>query len=90
MGEQAELLVDLDRKISFGNELGKKLDPIIKIDGAYKIRKKIQQEVSFLKKVVPCCLTIRFVLLNYDEILLFTVEIASVVESGEERTTFLL
>lgn len=88
MGEQADLLVDLDRKISFGNELGKKLDPIIKIDGAYKIRKKIQQEVSFLKKVAPHYLILLFYS-NYDESLLCPVKTAPICEIGQKRTTLL-
>ncbi|XP_077286729.1 UPF0415 protein C7orf25 homolog [Arctopsyche grandis] len=46
-----DVAADLEKKILFGNELADRLLPIVQIDGVYKIRKKIQQEVSFLKKL---------------------------------------
>lgn len=46
-----ELYATVDKKITLGDNLKKKLDLFRDIDGAVKIQRKISQELKFLEKV---------------------------------------
>lgn len=46
-----ELLFKLDEKIAYGEKLVEQLNNLQDIEGIFKLRRKILQEVDFLKKV---------------------------------------
>lgn len=51
--EEIELTRMVDDKIRLGDELQKRFEPFIHIEGAIKIQKKISREIKYLEKV--CC-----------------------------------
>lgn len=51
--EEAELNKMVDEKIELGDQLQKRFEPFIHIEGAIKIQKKISRELKYLEKV--CC-----------------------------------
>lgn len=49
--EEIDLIKMVDDKIHLGNQLQKRFEPFIHIDGAIKIQKKISREIKYLEKV---------------------------------------
>lgn len=54
--EAGNNLIDLAlQKIEFGNNLIQQLNDYSKLEGVKKLQKKINQELTFLKKVLIAC-----------------------------------
>ncbi|CAH1646991.1 unnamed protein product [Spodoptera littoralis] len=51
MGTSEELMLLLNDKITLGEHLVVKLDPLNEIDGVTKLQRKIRQEIEFLRKL---------------------------------------
>lgn len=49
--EEIELIKMVEDKIELGDQLQKRFEPFIHIEGAIKIQKKISRELKYLEKV---------------------------------------
>ena len=49
--EEIELIKMIDDKLNLGDQLQKRFEPFMHIEGAIKIQKKISLEIKYLEKV---------------------------------------